>query len=51
VHDQEWLSASQLKVQPGWQIRKPEILFKIVEDREIKAQKDKLPKSIKNKEG
>ena len=45
VHEQEWLSASQLKVQPGWQIRKPEILFKIVEDREIKAQKDKLPKT------
>jgi methionyl-tRNA synthetase len=33
VHEQEWLSASQLKLQPGWQIRKPEILFKIIENK------------------
>jgi len=33
VHKQDWLSASQLRLQPGWQIRKPEILFKIIEEK------------------
>jgi methionyl-tRNA synthetase len=44
VHEQDWLSASQLKLQAGWEIKRPEILFKIIEDSKIKAQKDKLPK-------
>jgi len=44
VHNQDWLSASQLKLQPGLTIKRPEILFKILEDVEIKAQKAKLPK-------
>jgi methionyl-tRNA synthetase len=33
VHKQDWLSASKLMLQPGWQIRKPEILFKIIENK------------------
>jgi methionyl-tRNA synthetase len=34
VHGQDWLSASKLMLQPGWQIRKPEIIFKIIEAKE-----------------
>ncbi|MEM5879419.1 MAG: class I tRNA ligase family protein, partial [Candidatus Aenigmatarchaeota archaeon] len=32
VHKQDWISASKLMLQPGWQIRKPEILFRIIEN-------------------
>ena len=44
VYEQNWLSASQLKIEVGYPIKKPEILFKIIENKEIKTQKDKLPK-------
>lgn len=45
VHQQEWQSASQLKLPAGWKIKKPEILFRIIKDEEIKEQKEKLPKT------
>jgi len=44
IHKQEWLSASRLKLEASHEIKKPEILFRIIEDTEIKTQKDKLPK-------
>jgi len=45
IHEEEWYTASQLLVKPGHKIRKPEILFRIIEDKEIQKQKEKLPKN------
>ncbi len=44
VHEQKWESASELEIKSGHKINKPDILFKKVEDEQIKTQKDKLPK-------
>jgi methionyl-tRNA synthetase len=42
-----WDSSSELKVKAGHKINKPEILFKKIEDEEIKAQKDKLVEKVR----
>ena len=42
VHDARWQEASQLLLRPGHKIQKPKILFRKLEDAEIKVQKDKL---------
>jgi methionyl-tRNA synthetase len=42
VHKQSWSSASELKIQSGHHINKPEILFRKVTEEEIKKQKEKL---------
>jgi methionyl-tRNA synthetase len=42
LHDQGWSSISKFIIKPGHKINKPEILFKKIEDEEIKKQKDKL---------
>ena len=39
---ENWKSASELKIEPKHKIEKPEILFRKIEEKEIKAQKDKL---------
>ena len=44
VSEQEWDSISEIKIRPKHKIQKAEILFRKVEDEEIKIQKDKLPK-------
>ncbi|MBS3055791.1 MAG: methionine--tRNA ligase [Candidatus Aenigmarchaeota archaeon] len=44
VSDQKWDSISEIKIRPKHKIQKAEILFRKVEDEEIKIQKDKLPK-------
>ena len=42
IHDQNWDSISKMQIRPGHKINKPQILFKKIEDEEIKKQKDKL---------
>jgi methionyl-tRNA synthetase len=42
VHDARWHEASQLLLRPGHRIQKPKILFRKIDDSEIKGQKDKL---------
>jgi len=42
VHEQNWESASLLDIDPDHAIRKPEILFKKIEDSEIEKQLTKL---------
>ncbi len=42
LHDEGWSSISKFIIKPGHKINKPEILFKKIEDEEIKKQKDKL---------
>jgi len=42
VHEQEWDSISKLMVKSDHNIKKPEILFKKIEDEDIKKQKSKL---------
>lgn len=42
VHEQEWDSISKFLIGPGHKIKKPKILFKKIEDEEIKKQKKKL---------
>jgi len=42
VHGQNWESASLLKINPNHPIRKPEILFKKIEDSEIEKQLARL---------
>jgi len=42
VHEQEWNSISKLRLKSGHNIKKPEILFKKIEDEDIKKQKSKL---------
>ena len=42
LHGLGWASISKFIIKPGHKINKPEILFKKVEDEEIKKQKDKL---------
>jgi len=42
VHKQSWNSISKILIEPGHKINKPQILFKKVEDEEIKKQKNKL---------
>jgi len=42
VHDQSWDSISKMLITSGHKISKPQILFKKIEDEEIKKQKDKL---------
>jgi methionyl-tRNA synthetase len=44
VSEQKWESSSEISIKPKHKIQKAEILFRKVEDEEIKAQKDKLPK-------
>ena len=44
VSEQKWDSISEIKIRPKHKIQKAEILFRKVEDEEIKIQKDKLPK-------
>ena len=45
VHEQSWSSASELKIQSGHKIKKPEILFRKIDKEEIKKQKEKLQKT------
>lgn len=42
VHEQSWSSASELVVPEGHKINKPRILFRKLEEEEIKKQKEKL---------
>jgi len=42
VHKQNWDSISKIQIAPGHKINQPQILFKKIEDEEIKKQKDKL---------
>ena len=42
VHEQQWDSISKILIKPGHNINKPKILFKKIEDKEIKIQKSKL---------
>jgi methionyl-tRNA synthetase len=42
VHEQEWDSISKILLKPGHKIKKPEILFKKINDEDIKTQKEKL---------
>jgi len=42
IHKQKWGSISKILIKPGHKINKPKILFKKIEDKEIKAQKSKL---------
>lgn len=42
IHKQEWSSLSEIKIEQGHKIRKPEILFKKVEDVDIEEQLAKL---------
>jgi len=42
VHEQQWDSISKILIKPGHEIKKPKILFKKIEDKEIKLQKNKL---------
>jgi len=42
VHEQKWDSISKILIKPGHNINKPKILFKKIEDKEIKIQKSKL---------
>ncbi|MBO3802946.1 MAG: methionine--tRNA ligase [Candidatus Brockarchaeota archaeon] len=46
VHEARWEEASRFVVEPGHKIRKPEILFRKVEDGEIRRQKEKLLKAL-----
>ena len=45
VHKQSWSSASELKIQSGHKINKPKILFRKIDEEEIKKQKEKLQKT------
>jgi methionyl-tRNA synthetase len=40
VHDQDWDSLAEARLDPGHQIGKPEILFKKVEDKDIDKEKN-----------
>ena len=42
VQEQKWDSISKILIKPGYKIKKPKILFKKIEDKEIKIQKSKL---------
>ncbi len=42
LYDQGWSSISKFTIEPGHKINKPEILFRKIEDEEIKKQKNKL---------
>lgn len=42
LYDQGWNSISKFTIEPGHKINKPEILFRKIEDEEIKKQKNKL---------
>ena len=42
IHRQQWDSISKILIKPGHKINKPTILFKKIEDEEIKIQKSKL---------
>jgi len=42
IHEQNWDSISKMQIASGHKINKPKILFKKIEDEEIKKQKDKL---------
>lgn len=42
AHGQEWKSAKEMGVKAGHKIREPEILFKKIEDRQIKEEMEKL---------
>ena len=44
VSQHKWDSISEIEIKPKHKIQKAEILFRKVEDEEIKIQKDKLPK-------
>ena len=44
VHEQNWDSISKMLIKQGHKIKKPKILFKKIEDKEIKKQKNKLKK-------
>lgn len=44
VHKQDWDSASRLTIKSGHEINKPEILFRKVQDEEIRKEKEKLLK-------
>jgi methionyl-tRNA synthetase len=42
VHEQKWDSISKILIKPGYKIKEPKILFKKIEDKEIKLQKSKI---------
>ena len=44
VSEQKWESSSEIGIKPKHKIQKAEILFRKIEDEEIKVQKDKLTK-------
>jgi len=47
VHEQDWASISKILIKPNHKIDKPQILFKKIENEEIKKQKQKLKKGGK----
>jgi len=42
VHEQNWNTASELRVPSGHEINKPMVLFKKVEDEDIRTEREKL---------
>lgn len=48
VHEQNWDSTSELKILSHHRISKPAVLFKKVEDEDIKREREKLQKLSKN---
>jgi len=44
VHEQDWNSASEFRIPSHHRINKPVILFKKVEDEDIRKEREKLPK-------
>jgi methionyl-tRNA synthetase len=47
VHEQKWDSISKILIKPGYKIKEPKILFKKIEDKEIKLRKSKIKRDAK----
>ena len=45
VHEQNWNTASELKIHSGHKISKPTVLFKKVQDEDIKKEREKLQRT------
>jgi methionyl-tRNA synthetase len=45
VHEQKWITASKIAISAGHQINQPTVLFKKVEDKEIKRERETLQKT------
>jgi len=48
VHKQNWNKASELRVPSGHEINKPTVLFKKVQDEDIRMEREKLQRLTKN---